>query len=125
MSKFDSIRDEALYQLSMDGWANEGTGDVESPQGAFSRIVIETPELGEVVGALDDEIRDRFPAQIEGFWNFDGRDYQSLIGNFLLVINSQGLVYVTEYSDQAILNHEYAMREAAFSVWSDQDENNL
>lgn len=85
------LRDEALHTMSVQGWANESDGNVEDLSGYVSRVSNTPAELAEVLAAFDGE----FP---------DGLDPQSLVGHFLLVENSQGFLYVTEYpTEQAVI----------------------
>lgn len=109
--KFRSARDEVLYQISLEGWANESNGDVESPTGYFSRITITPEELREVTEAFSDTIEEL------GF-KLTG----SLVGFFLLTEDGQGFVEVDEFPDETALTQAYREREAEYLEWADVGE---
>jgi hypothetical protein len=108
MSKFDSPRDELLYAMTLDGWANESSGDVESPTGFFARISNADNEIA--------EIRDAFPEESAGISN------ASIVGHFLCLENSQGLWSVIEYESAYLLERTYQEIDRAYGEWLGDDE---
>ena len=107
-ARFDSLRDEMLHRLGMDGWANESSGEVESPTGRFSRISITTPELA--------EIEDAFKEVFEGA-EFD--DHRSLIGHYL-VVDSGGDVRVSQFDSEQPLKSAYNLLKKRYGEWSSE-----
>lgn len=105
---FDSARDELLHAMSLEGWANASSGDVECPTGFFARISNDSREIP--------EIRDAFPTESAGISNADIR------GHFLCVENSQGFWYVTRYDNARALVQAYNALEAEYSEWLGDDE---
>lgn len=104
--KFNNSRDACLYHLTVSGWANESNGDVASPQGFFSKVVIVPAELDEIVEAF----REEFTA--EGLV-----DHGWLVGNFLLLEDEAGFVNVNEYFSKSELDHDFLILEEAFTAW--------
>jgi hypothetical protein len=102
MSKFDSDRDRLLYVMSLEGWANASSGNVECPTGFFARISNEPREVP--------EIRDAFPTESAGISNAD------IVGHFLCVENDQGFWYVTRYETAR------ALELAEYIEWLGDDE---
>lgn len=114
MSKYDSTRDDALHFLCTSGWANSGFGDVESPTGYSWRITNADVDVAEVntefnsvmddwTGELTQEVRD------------------ALVGHFLVVEDSNGLVHVWSYPSETALIATFNVREISFSAWADDE----
>lgn len=99
MSKFDSPRDEVLHLLTVEGWANESDGDVQSPTGWFARISNSSAELN--------EIRDAFKSEV---WR--SFDWASILGHWMVVEGSDGVVHVGEYLNEAAVM--FAFQELQF-----------
>lgn len=91
MGKFDSARDEALYELSLEG-AVPSSGDVEAPTGAFTLLVIVRDDVA-TLGNI--------PA-----------------GNFILTENNDGFVGVAEYDSEAEATAAYNKLDEAFGAWA-------
>lgn len=107
MTKFNSARDELLYAMTLDGWANESDGNVEAPTGFFARISNDPQDVP--------SIRDAFPNETKGMAN------STMVGHFLMKENSQGFVYVTTYPDSVSLIRDFRALEAEFSEWDSQE----
>lgn len=105
MSKFDSARDELLYAMTLDGWANESSGNVECPTGYFARISNDPQDVP--------SIRDAFPNETKGMSN------AVMVGHYLLRENDQGFVYVSEFSNSVELIRAYRVLESEYSEWLD------
>ncbi|QIN94564.1 hypothetical protein PP460_gp012 [Streptomyces phage Muntaha] len=103
--KFDSQRDELFYVMTLDGWANESSGNVECPTGFFARISNEPREVA--------EIRDAFPTETKGLSNAD------IVGHFLCQENEQGFWYVREFDNPRELLTTYQALEAEYAEWLD------
>lgn len=109
--KFDSDIDAALYELSLHGWANESSGNVEAPTGWFGRVSISREELPEIAEAFEEEFRR------EGFTELAG-----LIGHFLVREDSVGFVYVDEFDGEDEAKEEYERLDREYSEWEGADE---
>jgi hypothetical protein len=103
MSKFDSARDELLYVMSLEGWANASSGNVECPTGFFARISNDAREIP--------EIRQAFPDESAGISNADIR------GHFLCIEDSLGFWHVTRYETARALELAYSALEAEYIEW--------
>lgn len=104
--KFGNARERVLYQMSVDGWANESSGEVEATTGYFAKIVVEPAELPEVVDAFEEEIADAGMT-----------DTQELIGNWLLLENALGQIAVRAYEGREELDHDYRILSEAYGAW--------
>ncbi|AVD99210.1 hypothetical protein SEA_BILLNYE_251 [Streptomyces phage BillNye] len=107
LGKFNSDRDALLYAMSLDGWANESSGNVECPTGFFARISNYGSEVA--------EIRDAFPTETESLGDAD------ICGHFLLQENSQGFVSVYDYGSQLELTRAFRILEEVYSEWDNQE----
>ena len=108
--KFSSKRDELLWIMSVEGWANESSGNTESPSNWFARFNIYQNELSEIRSAFD----------AEGFKEVTDSD---LVGNFLVVEDSQGFVYVTKYDTQIQCREAFLELDREYGRWLDENEN--
>jgi hypothetical protein len=115
LSKFSSARDECLYVMTLDGWANESTGNSEAPTGWFALVVNEPAELTEILQAFDG-----FP-DVEASWT-DAEIRAELTGAFIVSTDSQGFVYVEAFPTAGAAKTEYDARDAAYSAWDDQGD---
>lgn len=116
MSKYESTRDDALHFLCTSGWANSSFGDVEAPTGYCWRITNAAADVAEVnteFGSLMDDW--------DGELTQDVRD--SLVGHFLVVEESNGLVHVLRYHSEEGLIGTSELRENAFNSWNSDVEN--
>jgi hypothetical protein len=104
--KFVDLTEEMLYRLSLDGWANESTGDVASPIGWIGRISISREELP--------EIEDAFGEVFEGA-GFEDR--AGLIGHWLLSEDNFGFVEVHEMDSEEELVAIYRELSAEYDRW--------
>lgn len=107
--KFDSARDEALYVMSVNGWANQSSGNVEAPTGYFSLICNSRAELPEILDAFETE-----------FASIDGFAPDSLIGNFIMEESEIGFVYVTEFPSEYLAGLHYTRQDETYAEWEAQ-----
>ena len=105
--KFDSVRDEVLHRMSIEGWANESNGNVESITGFFARISNDETEIIEIIDGFAKEAFEIDP-------NFD---MSELLGFFLLEENEMGFVYVTEFNTERELIARYVELSELFEAW--------
>lgn len=103
--KFNSARDELLYRLAVEGWANETSGDVQSRTGWFARISNAVDELGEIRSGFEDDIVHLGAAALA-----------ASEGHFLLVEDGQGFVDVTSYENYRDLIADYRIREEVYET---------
>jgi hypothetical protein len=102
---------EALFDAMVTGgWANESTGDVESPTGHFARISNAPNELSEIRQAFDDTLTT--------YGNVSDED---MTGHFLVVTDSQGFIHIHRFDSETALVHEYRNMEADYADWSADD----
>jgi hypothetical protein len=107
MSKFDSARDELLYVMTLEGWANESSGESDAPMGFFARISNSPNEIA--------EIRDAFPRETVVL------DDAEMIGHFLCQENSQGFWYVESFDSEYELKRAYRHLDRLYSEWASED----
>lgn len=104
--KFSCPRDELLYNMSLNGWSNDSSGDVQAPTGFFARISNSTDEISEVIEAFDDDLSE-----------LARRHAKELVGHFMLYEDNQGAVGVDVYADHASLLADYEELERTYSAW--------
>lgn len=109
--KYGNHIDETLYVMSLEGWANESSGDVEAPTGWFARISINEQELPEVVLAFMEDIQ-----------NIGLDTPSALLGHWLLRENSIGFVDAEEYDTEDELKAAYDELDGRYGEWLGQDE---
>lgn len=117
LSKFSSARDELLYMITNNGWANDSDGRSESPTGSFALIIIEPTELAEVAQSIASEIAD--------MEQYDDFDPHQLIGYFVCQENELGHWNVIEFGTADGARESYACLEADFAAYNgdlDMDE---
>jgi hypothetical protein len=108
LGKFNSDRDELLYVMTLEGWANESSGNVESPTGYFARISNGPRDIA--------EIRDAFPEETRPVSDSE------ITGHFLLQENDLGFVSVSEYDSEAELIRVFRMLEETYADWDSEDD---
>ena len=103
LGKYSTLRDEYLHGMAIDGWANASFGDVEAPTG-YVWLISNSPEEMR-------EITDAFGPAPEG-----------TVGHFVLIGNSQGFVYVEEFSTKTQAEALFLSLETEFDRWDAQDD---
>jgi hypothetical protein len=93
------------------GWANESTGDVESPTGHFARISNAPNELSEIRQAFDDTLTT--------YGNVSDED---MTGHFLVMTDSQGFIHITRYHAESDLIRRYRQLEDQYADWAGDSE---
>jgi hypothetical protein len=106
--RFNSLRDEALYRMGLEGWCGASSGDVASPYGFFSRITNESSEIA--------AIKDAFGELFESA-GYDAP--QELVGNWLIVESEQGVVDVTQYETEEELDTAFDQRVGLYESWAE------
>lgn len=121
LGKYSSARDDILHWMCMAEWANESSGNSESPTGYFWRI----SNTREDVAQANNE----FNSLIDGWFEenqevTDSPELRSqLVGFFIVSTVSSGFVYVSQYDTERELLEAYEALEADYSEWADaQDE---
>lgn len=103
MSKFDSKRDELFYVMTLEGWANASSGNVECPTGFFARISNSAQEIEEIRQAFTEETR--------------AVSDDEIIGHYLCTENDLGFWYVEEFPTESALISRYEQLERIYSEW--------
>lgn len=92
--KFDSARDEVLYTMALEGWANDSDGESAALTGWFARLTQSDAEIKEIREAFEDAAPESF-------------EWSSIVGLFLLRESNEGFVTVTEYATERELTSEF------------------
>lgn len=118
LGKYSSDRDNILHFLCSSDWANESFGDVEAPTGYVYRITNQTAD----VQLSNTEITSVIEDQLQAYDIEDTEDFRkSLVGHFLVAEDSNGLVSVSEYQTEELLQQAYSSLEDIYGQWADQD----
>lgn len=102
LGKFESLRDEYLYGLWVEGWACESSGEVDAPVGVFCLIGNAPEDVFEMSGA--------FGAPVRG-----------VVGWFVGRGSSQGFVWFEAYATEAEARGAYEDLEEDYSGWLGDD----
>lgn len=108
-SRYGSLRDETLHLMSLEGWANETSGDVESPTGCFSRVSNLLSELPELEEVFSSDIR-----------TIGLTDSSALLGHFLIIETGSGLVRAVQFDSESELLAAYYELDVAYMAWAEQ-----
>lgn len=111
VGKFIGARDEVLYAMCNEGWANESSGDVQSITGWFARISILHSELLSVELAFEEDIR-------------QAKLYNTaqLIGHHLVSEDELGSVEVHEFESEDAVKRVYDELEREYCEWLEEVE---
>ncbi len=108
--KFRNTRDAVLYQMTLEGWASQSSGDTQAPTGWFACIMNDPGDLA--------SIRDAFGNFLDQA-HFNRSDHlQQLLGNFLMREDQQGFVAVETYNTEVELKQVYDELDSAYGVWA-------
>lgn len=120
MGKFDSARDSILSYLCLADWANESSGNTESPSGYFSRI----SNKPEDVNLFNTEFNSIMDEWLE--YNQEVTDSpelrDELVGDFIVQSVDSGFVYVYKYDNEAEMLEAYAALEEVYDAWDEQED---
>lgn len=94
--------ESALSYMCANGWANESSGDLQSPMGYFSRVTNEPAEIEEIAQMITQP-------QV--------MDFDELIGHFMVQRYRGGEVIATRYSRQRDLLAAYRLLQREFKQW--------
>lgn len=120
MGKYSSARDDLLHYLCISDWANESSGNTESPSGYFWRISNTAEDVQQANGEFNSVIADWFADNSEVT---DSEELRSeLVGHFIVQGVDSGFVYVYKYDDEAEQREAYEALEQQYAAW-DTDEN--
>lgn len=97
LGKFDSCRDEALYELSLDSFGSS-TGD-SSFRGHFTPISVSEPETVKIPDGLEVIV----PA-----------------GHYMVIGHNSGAVSVDTYDSEEELSAAFKVEEDAYAEWDDE-----
>lgn len=102
LGKFDTLRDEYLYEIWMDG-ADETSGDVDAPTGCFALIIITADDIPNLRASY-------------------GRPVEGIIGNFIMRNNSQGFVWAESYETEAEARTWFEELDGIYGEWLDDND---
>lgn len=104
--KFDSARDEVLWQIGLEGWGNESGGASDSPTGSFIRVCIAENELAEIVDAFTDVLHS---AELD--------DPAQLVGNWILAEVEMGFVRAVQAATEELAIAAFKELETVYENW--------
>lgn len=115
IGKYDSRRDEILHALCLADWSNDSFGDVQAPTGYVWRI---TNTKEDIFGTLWDR-NSEFDSLMEAleFHHLKVAELSELVGNFIVIEDNNGFVYVRSFDTEAAMMQEYNYRELQYSEW--------
>jgi hypothetical protein len=103
----------------MGGWANESFGDVEAPTGYVYRI---SNTFGDVKPD-NTEFSSMIDEQVTAYDIADNKEFRSsLVGHFLVMEDSNGLVSVLQCETERDLLSVYSTLQDEFYAWDSQDD---
>lgn len=110
LGKFSSGRDDVLYSMCMQEWANQSDGDSESPTGYFWLICNSNDELLEIADAFGDEIQE---CEVK---------FAEIRGNFIVSTGSQGFVYVESFDTPELALAKFEALSTEYWEWDSDSE---
>lgn len=119
MSKYDSMRDDALHFMCVGGWSNGEFGNVEAPTGFVWKISNDWEDVKPENGEFRSLMEDWFELQAEPD---DINFRRSLVGDYLIREDSNGLVYVTIYTEKEPRDDEFHRLQDEFQKWDGQGD---
>lgn len=119
LGKYSTDRDNILHYMATSDWANDSFGDVEAPTGYVWRISNNweevKPQNMEITSLLEDQLALYSIADTPEF-------RQSLVGHYLVIEDSNGLVHVAQCATEAELLQRFEALQAEFYAWDSQDD---
>ncbi len=105
--RFDSFRDQLLWLMCQEGWANAHAGDTASPMGLFYRISNTEADLTELRGAFYSDFKAEGEAAL-----------RSTLGHFMVRSDDQGFVDVFEHPTEEALTAEFDTLKRYYEEWA-------
>lgn len=105
---YASTRDELLHIMAAFGWANESSGDQNSPSGWFARMSNAREDLVDLVQAFGEEMMTL------------GVDPRTTIGHFLLTKTADAPPGVEDYPSELLVQLAYHGLEQVYQEWRDE-----
>lgn len=104
--KFSSPRDEVLYIMAQNGWANEVSGEVGGSSGWFARVINSEDELMEIKFAFSEQIE-----------RVGLTDLSELLGYWIVNENNLGFVEAINCESEQRLDYMYDLFENIYQAW--------
>lgn len=121
LGKFDSARDSILSFLCLADWAEESSGNTESPSGYFSRISNEAADVQMQNGEFNSIMAEWLEYNPEVTDSPELRD--ELVGDFIVQSVDSGFVYVYKYDNKAEMLEAFEALEEVYAEWDEQGDN--
>lgn len=123
LGKYSSARDDILHFLCMSDWAEESSGNSESPSGYFWKISNAPGDVNLHNGEFNSIIEEWFKENPEVVDSSNLRF--ELVGDFIVQGVDSGMIYVYSYESKAEMLEAYEALEEQFSAWDEQDEERI
>lgn len=120
LGKYSSARDDILHYLCTSDWAEESSGNTESPSGYFWRISNTAEDVSMLNGEFNSIIEEWFEQNQEVTGSPELR--AELVGDFIVQGVDSGMVYVYKYDSKAEMLEAYAALDEQYGEWEDQDD---
>lgn len=119
LGKYSSARDDILHFLCTSDWAEESSGNTESPSGYFWRIS-NTPEdvsmnNHEFNSVIEDWFKDNPEVTDSSNLRFE------LVGDFIVQGVDSGMIYVYQYESKAEMLEAYEALDEQYGQWDDEE----
>lgn len=119
LGKYDSARDDILHFMCTSDWANESTGNSVDWEGYAWRISNTTSEVNKQNTEVNSLLEDWFKSNAEVRDSVALR--QELVGNFLVVELSNGMIDVASFDTPEALKEAYDAFEARYNEWASDE----
>lgn len=118
MGKYSSARDDLLHYLCITDWAEESTGNTESPSGYVWRISNEAADVQQANGEFNSVVADWFANTAV----IDSPELRAeLVGHFIVQTVDSGFVYVYKYDSAEEQRAAYDELENQYAEWDDEE----
>lgn len=123
LGKYSTDRDNILHFMATCDWANDSFGDVEAPTGYVWRI---SNTRDDIFGCFDQgnsELDSLIEDQLKAYDIEDTPEFRSsLVGYFLVMEDSNGLVFVLQFPTEQDLLSVYSTLQDEYEAWADDIE---
>lgn len=120
LGKYSSARDDILHYLCTSDWAEESSGNTESPSGYFWRISNKWVDVSLDNGEFNSVLAEWFEQNLGVVDSWDLRN--ELVGHFIVQGVDSGMVYVYKHDSNAEMLEAYAALDEQYGEWEDQDD---
>lgn len=120
LGKYSSARDDLLHFLCTSDWAEDSSGNTESPSGYFWRISNTSEDVSQKNTEFNSVVEEWFKDCPEVTDSPELR--AELVGHFIVQGVDSGFIYVYQYDNEAEMLEAYEALDEQYGQWDDQGD---